>query len=670
LNHPHICQIFDIGDDYLVLEYVEGKPLSSSLPEQESVRLAIQIASALEEAHQHGIIHRDLKPSNIMVTDKGGVKLLDFGLAKLYEENASISTLPTVDMPATQAGAILGTVAYMSPEQAQGELADARSDIFSFGLVLYETLSGRRAFSGNSASETIAALLRDEPTPLKASAQLEKIVKRCLEKQPADRYQTMAEIKAALEKVSTEKVVGSSTESQPSIAVLPFVNMSGDREQEYFSDGLAEEVINALTKIPGLKVTARTSAFAFRGKEQDITKIAEALRVKTILEGSVRKAGNRVRISAQLINAADGYHLWSERYDRDMSDVFAIQDEISQAIAEKLRIELKSGHRLVKQGTENVEAHNLCLKGRYHFLKLTPDSGEKSREYFEQAIALDPNYAEAWFGMALFYWWQGYSGTMLPTEAQAQFENALLTALKLDETLPEAHSALGVSHAMRFDWEAAEREFQRALELNPDAWEALLHYATWYLTPLGRLDEAAVALRRALDIDPLSAVLQRSLGMVYFAMRQFDRAIEQFTNTLELHPHYYLIDILMGISYFCMEKPDEGKRAIKAAERINEQRPIAQGLLGFAYARADRIGDAKSIMVKLQEQARNGYVPALALAFIHQGLGETSKAFEYFEKAVEEMNGYFLETHASPIFESLRSHPQYPALLHKMNLQL
>ena len=393
LNHPNICQIFDIGDDYLVLEYVEGKPLSSPLKEEEAVNMAIQIATALEEAHKKGIIHRDLKPSNIMVTDKGSVKLLDFGLAKLYEQNQSISSLPTEEFPATREGAILGTVAYMSPEQAQGQPADARSDIFSFGLVLYEMLSGRRAFSGDSNFMLLEAIVRKEPSPLKTSPQLEKVVKGCLEKNAAARYQTMAEAKVAMVKASTKKVTVNSEEPQPSIAELPFVNMSGDKEQEYFSDGLAEEIINALTKIPGLKVIARTSAFDFKGKDQDITKIAEALRVSNILEGSVRKSGNRLRVTAQLITASDGSHLWSERYDRDMTDVFAIQDEISQAIVDKLRVRLSNDQPLVKRYTENMEAYNLYLKGRYHLEKFTPESLSKSKDYYEQAIAIDPQYA-------------------------------------------------------------------------------------------------------------------------------------------------------------------------------------------------------------------------------------------------------------------------------------
>jgi serine/threonine protein kinase len=450
LNHPNICQIFDIGDDYLVLEYVEGKSLSSLLPEQETVELAIQIATALEEAHQHGIIHRDLKPSNIMVTDKGSVKLLDFGLAKLYEQDQSKSNLPTADFPATQAGAILGTVAYMSPEQAQGQPADTRSDIFSFGLVLYEMLSGRRAFSGSSASETIAALLRDEPLPLKVSPALEKIVKRCLEKQSSARYQTMTELKAALEKAVNQKVTASSEEPHPTIAVLPFVNMSGDKEQEYFSEGLAEEIINALTQISGLQVIARTSAFAFKGKDQDITKIAEALRVSNILEGSVRKSGNRIRVTAQLIEASKGIHLWSERYDRELTDVFTIQDEISQAITQKLKARLSGDRHSVKRPTENIEAHNLNLKGRYYLFKLTPDGLAKSKEYFEQAIAMDPNYASPWHGLAAMYGTSGIMGFTPPWTVVEKSRRAILKALELDNNLPEAHAHLGGMRVFEF----------------------------------------------------------------------------------------------------------------------------------------------------------------------------------------------------------------------------
>ena len=669
LNHPFICQLYDVGADYLVLEYVEGKSLSSPLPEKEAVRLAIQIATALESAHKKGIIHRDLKPSNIMVTDEDSVKLLDFGLAKLYEQDASISTSPTADYPATQPGAVLGTVAYMSPEQAQGQPADVRSDIFSFGLVLYEMLSGRRAFAGDSTPAVMAALLRDEPLPLRTSASIEKIVRHCMAKQPSERYQTISDVKAALEQVLGEKEIVISIESQPSIAVLPFVNLSGDKEQEYFSDGLAEEIINALTKIPGLKVTARTSAFAFRGKEQDIRKIAETLNVRTILEGSVRKSGSRIRISAQLINAADGYHLWSERYDRDMTDVFVIQDEISQAIAEKLRVRLSEERLLVKRHTENIEAYNLCLKGHYYITKGTADGLEKGKEYYEQAIATDPNCALAWFGVALLSWIKGYVGFMPPKESHQQCVKAVEMALELDETLPQAISGRAVCRAMVFDWNGAGREFPRALELGVGVYEVWMQYGMWYLAPLGRLEEAVVSMQRALELDPLSPLLYSHLGILYSDMRQYDRAIAQFRNAIELDPQHYSSHLFLGIACIQMGRSAEGIEALETARKHGGRAPIMLGLAGFAYARAGQTEDALNLLAELQAQAEQTSVPALAFACMYQGLGDLDKGFDWLEKAVEEPHARLLELHASPIFDTFRSDPRYHALLRKMNLE-
>src|SRR3984885_12880423 len=330
LNHPHICALHDVGSDFLVMEYVEGQPLRGPLPVAEALRIALEISGAVEAAHNKGIIHRDLKPANILVT-RQGIKLLDFGLAKTVQA----PELRAETLPQTLAGTLMGTTAYMSPEQAQGESADVRSDIFSFGVVLYELLSGRRPFDGDTHVSTLAAILVKEPPPLQAPREFGDIVMHCLRKSPANRYQTMAEVRSAREQASLEP-----HEPQPSIAVLPFANMSADRDNEYFSDGLAEEIINLLAHIPGLKVVARSSAFAFKGKNEDVRRIAETLGVAHVLEGGVRKAGNRIRVTAQLISAADGCHLWSERYDREMADVFAIQDEIASAIAGALQVKI------------------------------------------------------------------------------------------------------------------------------------------------------------------------------------------------------------------------------------------------------------------------------------------------------------------------------------------
>ena len=668
LNHPNICQIHDIGDDYLVLEYVEGKPLSGPLPEKEAVRLAIQIASALEEAHQHGIIHRDLKPSNIMVNDKGNVKLLDFGLAKLYEQDGSVSSLPTADMPATEAGAILGTVPYMSPEQAQGKPADARSDIFSFGLVLYEMLTGKKAFKGDSNYAVMDAIVKEDPLPLRTSPQLERIVMRCLAKDLSERCQTMSEVRAVLENAAEEMAAKSASDPQPSIAVLPFADMSPGKDNEWFSDGLAEEIINALTQIPKLKVIARTSAFAFKGKEQDIRRIAAALNVTSILEGSVRKSGKRLRVTAQLISASDGSHLWSERYDREMADVFAIQDEISHSIAEKLRIELAPDRSIVKRQTRNVNAYSLYLRGRYHFSKLTPEGMAKGIEYFEQAVSADRNYALAWAGLAHSHLMRGHAGLELPKSANALCRQAVNKALELNDLLAEAHSVMGNLLASEFDWRGSEREFKRALELNPDALDSLLDYSYFYLGPMKRLDEAVANLQKAADLDPMSGIVQVQLGRNYYLMGQYDRSIKQLLSVLELDPNYWLAYMWLALSYLETGQQD---KAIQIAETSTQvpHIPLTLSFLGYIYATCGRIRESQKILNELKEHARSTYVPSLSFALIYIPLGEIDKGIECLEKSFEEGDSFLFHFALAPFYGHLRSHPRYKALLKKMKLE-
>ena len=467
LNHPHICQIHDVGPGYLVLEYVDGAPLRGPLALAEAVRLALQVADAMGAAHQKGILHRDLKPANILVTKDSRVKVLDFGLAKVMT--------PEQDVTRTNEGTLAGTAAYMSPEQAQGRPLDARSDVFSFGAVLHEMLAGAPAFGGRSTADVLSAVLRDEPRTLQAPIPLQRIVRRCLAKDASERFQTMGEVAAEL-----AQAVVRPADQQPSIAVLPFANMSRDPDDEYFSDGLAEEIMNLLAHVPALKVTARTSAFAFRGKEQDITKIAEALRVRTILEGSVRRAGRRIRVTAQLINAEDGYHLWSERYDRELTDVFAIQDEIAQAIAAALKLKLTS--RAVRH-TPTFPAYEAFLKARHHLRSFTPEAHARGKEWCERAIALDPEYAAPHALLGLSYLFMGMHAARPMGEVAPLIRREALRALEMEPFEADPHFLLGaVAAAHDYNWPEALREFQSAMGNSSVPAEARWAYASLYLS--------------------------------------------------------------------------------------------------------------------------------------------------------------------------------------------
>jgi TolB-like protein len=439
LNHANICQIYDLGPDYLVMEFIEGEPLAGPMAADQAVRLAIQIVSALEEAHYHRILHRDLKPGNILVTRKGVAKLLDFGLAKSMNDT-------NIDATKTMDGMLVGTAAYMSPEQAQGQPLDERSDIFSLGAVLYELLSGERAFAGDTIAQVLSAVLRDNPAP----SGIDTIVKCCLAKHPSERFSSATELLAALE----QKIAVKPKEEKPSIAVLPFANISRDPDDEYFSDGLAEELLNLLTHIPGLKVIARTSSFAFKGKNEDIRKIAEVLGVRMILEGSVRRSGNRIRVTAQLISAEDGSHLWSQRFDREMTDVFVLQDEIAAGIASalKLKFTVKERH------TPSLAAHEAYLRGRSLESGFTVEGLGLARKFYEQAIALDPEYADPHAGLSAYYVLMNTLGAISSQDAAPRGRAACERALEIDPSNSLAHASLAVfARVYDLDWASADK---------------------------------------------------------------------------------------------------------------------------------------------------------------------------------------------------------------------
>jgi serine/threonine-protein kinase len=653
LNHPNICQIHDIGPDYLVMEYIEGEPLRGGLATEDAVRLAIQIAGALEEAHGRGILHRDLKPANILVTAKGTAKLLDFGLAKMMEAEAEDT--------ATIEGTLPGTLGYMSPEQAQTKPLDERSDVFSFGAVLYEMVSGRRAFGGDSMVDVLSAIVRDEPQPLQTTPDLARIVMRCLRKSPGDRFQSMVEIKTALESAAAKPA-----EQRPSIAVLPFFNMSADKENEYFSDGLTEEIMNAIAQIPGLNVTARTSSFAFRGKEQDIRKIAEVLDVRNVLEGSVRRAGNRIRITTQLINASNGYHLWSERYDREMADVFALQEEIAQAVAGALKVKLTS-EPAMRRYTPNVPAYELFLKGRHLMVFGGPQALPGAKECLDRAIELDPQFALAHAQRAVYFASLAANGAMAPRQALLEARRAAQEALKIDPSLAEGHGALAtVAVFLDHDWEEAGRHFQAAMAREPVPATVNHFYGFFYLLPQGRMREAVDALERAVQDDPLNILCRTQLGVCYWTLERSEDAGRQFRKVLEINENFVLAVFLQGFWYAEAGRLDE---ALVCAERAHAIAPRFAAGLGLLAALLSRKGDSRRSESVLGELG-DGSAPCtpLGIAFYHLLMSEIDKAVGWAERAIEERDPNSLPGMCGPNRKMLEGAGRWPAIARMLNL--
>jgi serine/threonine-protein kinase len=655
LNHPNICQIFDVGPDYLVLEYIEGKPLQGPLPEKQARRLALEILVALEEAHSRGILHRDLKPANILVTSKGSAKLLDFGLSTLLEHQG---------VTLTGEGMAVGTPAYMSPEQVRGERADIRSDVFSMGVVLYELLAGTRAFPGNSQLVVMRSILEHDPAPLKSD--LWRVIGRCLKKDPSARFQSAGEVARALE-TSTENTQAE-TKTAPSIAVLPFANMSADPDNDYFSDGLAEEIINLLAKMPGLKVTARTSAFAFRGKEQDITKIAEALRVKAVLEGSVRKLGNRIRVTAQLINAADGYHLWSERYDRDLNDIFAVQDEIASAIADALKLKLRPA--VGRSYQPSLPAYEAFLRGRYHMMRYTSEDFRIGKALLQKAIEFDPNFAAPHSGLASYYNNTAIEEIARPHEVTPLSRESCRKALELDPNDADAHSSLGfIAATYDYNWKEAGERYARAIELAPTGQSTSVlgnhrvSNAIFYAGPfLNRPDEAISALEEAVKNDPLNV----GLRAIWTHHLRFDgehaRAVDETKRALEIDPEFWLTNYSKGEAEALQ---GDWENALTTAEHTHALVPWHARATGFLAGVLSMVGQAEraaALVETTKAQASFGMV------VYHLLRREGDLAADWYAKAIDAREPVVVIYARSSILGPIQEAGRWPALAAKMNL--
>ena len=673
LDHPNICTIFEInetddGQLYLVMAAYEGETLKERIDRgpltlDDAIDIATQVGQGLAKAHAAGIVHRDIKPANLMVTKDGTVKILDFGLAKLAGTEG-----------VTQTGTTVGTVAYMSPEQARGQEVDHRTDIWSLGVVLYEMLAGTPPFGGENLLSISNAIVDGEPSSLGGpSSSAQPVVGKALSKDKAQRYQAVADLLTELHVLRSGSdaatVMTPAKADVPSIAVLPFANMSADPEQEYFCEGLAEELIDGLARLENLRVVSRTSAFQFRGKGHDLQEVAEKLKVKTVLEGSVRKAGNRLRVNAQLINAEDGYHLWSERYDRDMDDVFAVQDEIARMVVEKLTVKLfgVADAPLVTRPTDNLEAYNLVLKGRYHAVKVTKSALEKSLECFSQALVLEPAYAQAHAGVATTQALRSMLSFGPPRQLMPAAKEASLKALEIDDTVADAHGALAlVLDWYEWDWAGAEREYHRALDLNPgDTFTRILYGVL--LVQQGRGQEAESETRAAVERDPLSIINRHNLSLVLYLDRRFDLAMAEARAGMELERNAHLFHMDLGLALAGLNRYDDAIETFEQGTALAPDDLLLQAYLGWALGLAGRKEEALTILSELERRRSQEYVGSLLSSMVCIGLGDHDQAILWLQRAVEERECWLISLNTLFVFDPLRPDPRFQSILKKMN---
>jgi len=723
LSHPNILSIFDFGTHegtaYVVMELLEGKTLRERLdegpiPQKLAVDYALQIVKGLSAAHEKGIVHRDLKPRNLFVMKDGHVKILDFGLAKRIEAIASgeETSAPTAAQH-TMPGTVMGTVGYMSPEQVRGLPVDHRSDIFAFGAILYELLSGERAFKRDTASDTIAAILIQEPSELSESGrsippELERIVKHCLEKDRDNRFHSARDIAFALGEASSGSAAALATlAAQPprsrafrpllwaagvaalaalaaavlwlrpgartidSVAVLPFVNAGGDPNAEYLSDGITESLIDSVSQIPGIKVISRASAFHYKGKDVGARIVGRELGVRAVLTGQVVQRGDALSIRAELVDARDETHLWGEEYNRRLSDILAVQEEIARDISGKLRQRLtgEEKKRLAKRYTENAEAYALYLKGRYDWNKRTGEDIQKAIGYFRQAIDKDPTYALAYAGLADSYAILFYYAGLPPSETFLMAKAAASKALEIDDTLAQAHATLAFVHE-NFDWDfsAAGKEYRRAIELDPK-YPTAHHWYSLYLSGIGRHEQAIAEAERVYKLDPLSPIISNLRAAAFYSARQYDRAIEAARKTLELDKGFSPAHFSLGCALEQKKMYPEAIAALEEAVRLSGRRIRADADLGHAYAVSGRREEAMRMIEELKARSERGYDPVADIALVYAGLGQNDEAMRWLEKAYQARSAWLIRLaplKVDPRWDALRSDARFQDLLRRI----